>query len=1397
VTQRALLLATALGLSSCVLLAQPDRIPENLDLRDGVAIRGNVNPKAQAQFDRGAADLSLRLDRITLMLKPATDQQAALEALLREQQDPASRNYHSWLTPEQYADRFGLSPADIEKIVFWLRSRGLTVDEVARGRNWIAFSGFVPEVQAALRTEIHQYNVAGEMHFANSNEPSVPRALAGAVLGILGLDDFYPKAPKHLWRPPGVIPDFTSGSSHYLAPDDIATIYDLKPLYNLGYFGNGQSIAVMGQSDIVVSDISDFRAMFNLPAAVPTKILVGSDPGFDPNDLQEADLDLEWAGAVARNANLIYVYSLNVFNAVTHAVNQNLAPIISYSFGGCEPGTSSSVGQSYQQIAQQANAQGITWVAASGDAGAAGCNSQTDPKATQGFAVNLPASVPEVTGVGGTEFNDGSGTYWGSTNGANFGSALSYIPEIAWNDTASSGTLAASGGGSSIFFPKPIWQTGPGVPGDGARDVPDLALSASASHDGYLYCNSGSCVTGNPFSVTTIIGGTSASTPIFAGILAVLQQYQLSQSFQTTPGLGNINPALYRLASNVANVFHDVTTGNNIVPCTPPTTDCPFSGSFGYSAGPGYDLVTGLGSFDAWSLTSSWHTSQCTYTLPASTAISSAASVFSLSIGTESSCPWTVWTNATWVTINPSTGTGSGNANLSFAPNNTSQQRAATVYVAGQTFTLTQNPPSASLSISKTHSGNFTQGQQHALYSVTVSNAMGTAPSNGTVTVTESLPSGLTLVSMAGTGWTCASITCTRSDALATGASYPAIAVTVNVAVNATSPQVNQVSISGGGSPAASASDSTIITGGAPTPASLVIRKTHSGSFTPGQQNAVYTVTVSNTVNSGPTTGIVTVTETLPPGLTLVSMSGTGAGSGWICSSTTCTRSDALAAGASYPAITVTVKVAPNANSPQVNQASVSGGGSASASVADSTTISANQPTLSLSEKSLNFGVSSSLATSSQTIAVNFTNGSGAAWTASSNQPNIVVSPASGAGDGTFQVSATAGSSGVITVSAPGAANSPQLISVNVSSVAPGVPYGYFDSPLNNTSGVTGAIPVTGWALDNIEVARVGIWREPVVGETASPNALVFIGTAVFVAGARPDVQATYPNAPFNYRGGWGYLLLTNFLPNSIGSGAPGNGTYKLHAIAVNTAGKTFDLGTRIISVDNAHASKPFGTIDTPIQGGTVAGNAYVNFGWALTQTPYVIPVDGSTITVILDGVAVGHPTYNQFRSDIASLFPGLTNSNGAVGFYYIDTTQLANGVHSISWNVVDNAGRGDGIGSRYFTVANTGTGNVPAVDQPIEPGQITADAAGVYSMSIEELDRIELPVGATHGALVMNDDRQPLPVGSTLKAGRFYWQPGPGFLGEYNLLFERADSTLVPVRVNIQPKSYAARETH
>jgi hypothetical protein len=453
--------------------------------------------------------------------------------------------------------------------------------------------------------------------------------------------------------------------------------------------------------------------------------------------------------------------------------------------------------------------------------------------------------------------------------------------------------------------------------------------------------------------------------------------------------------------------------------------------------------------------------------------------------------------------------------------------------------------------------------------------------------------------------------------------------------------------------------------------------------------------------------------------------------------------------------------------------------------IAITQTANATPGTLTLNRTALNFGTSGSLVTSSQAVAVGFSSGSGVAWTVASSQPNITVSPAGGTGSGSFTVTAAAGASGTVTVTAPGAARSPLQLQVNVRAVAQGSPTGSFDTPASGTTGIAGNIAVTGWALDNIQVTKVDLWREPAPGE---PAGLAYIGDAVFVADARSDVEGAFPTSPLNYRAGWGYMLLTNFLPTGAGSAVPGNGTFALHAIAHNAAGNSLDLGTRTITVDNAHASKPFGTIDTPGQGATVSGNAYVNFGWALTQNPYKIPTDGSTLSVIVDGQNIGHPNYNQPRADIASLFPGLGNSNGAIGFFYIDTTTLANGVHTIAWTVSDNQGRTDGIGSRYFTVLNGGAIAV-SIEEPV---LASSGAHGeMLDIEMEELERIEQDLGATAGYLLVNGEPRPLPIGSSIKRGSFYWQPGPGFLGDYQLVFERPGSPDLMVRVTIRPKRF------
>ena len=462
---------------------------------------------------------------------------------------------------------------------------------MARGRNWIGFSGTTGQIKAAFHTEIHRYITGGETHYANASDPAIPAALAPVVSLIRGLDDFR--------LPPGVRPKpmFTANGVHAVGPADLATIYNVNPLYQAGITGSGQSIAIVGQTNIQMSDIENFRSTFGLPANDPQMVLVSGfpDPGII-SDEGEADLDLEYSGGVAPDAKILFVYSPDVVVSAQYAIDQALAPIISMSYGGCEQKQESVT--AYQSLAQEANAEGITWVASSGDAGAAGCeHQQIDPVGVSGPAVQSPASTPEVTGVGGTEFNDGTGSgYWNTTYDSHGGSALSYIPEMAWNDTALEGDLASGGGGASVIFPKPAWQTGPGVPNDNARDVPDVAFTASWDHDPYILFTAGK-IEGS--------GGTSAATPSFAGMLALLNQYLVSTGALSQPGLGNINPTLYTLAQSTTNVFHDVTVGDNIVPCGGGTPGCE-TGSYGYRAVRGYDQATGLGSINAYNLAKEW-----------------------------------------------------------------------------------------------------------------------------------------------------------------------------------------------------------------------------------------------------------------------------------------------------------------------------------------------------------------------------------------------------------------------------------------------------------------------------------------------------------------------------------------------------------------------------------------------------------------------------------------------------------------------------------------------------------------------------------------------------------------------------------------------------------------------
>jgi len=482
-------------------------------------------------------------------------------------------------------------------------------------------------------------------------------------------------------------------------------------------------------------------------------------------------------------------------------------------------------------------------------------------------------------------------------------------------------------------------------------------------------------------------------------------------------------------------------------------------------------------------------------------------------------------------------------------------------------------------------------------------------------------------------------------------------------------------------------------------------------------------------------------------------------------------------------------------------------------------------PEIVLDRMQLNFGyIKGKAATCSQELFISNGGDEPLNWTAAADGW-INLNPASGGDGAVVTVSVdpsglNAGTyTGAITVSDPNATNSPQTVTVKLNVKNSGQdesPFGDFATPLDGTSGVTGSVAVTGWALDDTCVTGVKIYREVNGG-------LSYIGDAVFVEGARPDVEGAYPDYPNNSRAGWGYMMLTNFLDE---------GKLILKAIATDSSGTAVELGTKTITIDNGGAQEPFGAIDTPTQGGEASGSNFRNSGWALTPQPNKIPEDGSTINVYIDGIPVGKANYNLYRADIATLFPGYANSNGSRAYFDFDTTAYSNGVHTISWGVADNAGNSDGIGSRFFTILNSnggarsqaqsaerrapGTRRIPEIhaapvnhfeplsfkkgyNEYIKPGKIYPDKQGVIHLEIKELERFMLqPNGYSKfytGYLVVNGQLRSLPIGSKIDAntGIFYWQAGPGFIGEYEFVFfaqdQRGSIAKTHILVKIGPK--------
>jgi pseudomonalisin len=585
--------------SSSFLLAQTSvrpriRINGTIDEHDRIALTGNRHPLARPEYEAGLLPPDGRMERMILALDSDPEQQKALDELIADQQNPNSARYHQWLTPESFGLQFGVSDHDLAQVVEWLKSHGLEVNEIPAGRRSILFSGSVDQVESAFHTQVRAYRVGGEMHYGNATDPEIPRALAGVIRGVVALHDFYSQPSLSGVRPVAA-PQFSAGgATSYMAPADFATIYDLGPLYQSSVNGAGQSVAVVARCNIKMSDVQTFRSYFGLPVNNPTVILNGPDPGIvSANEQTEAALDIEWSGAVAKSAAIKFVVSASGTSdganlSASYIVNNNVAPVMTLSFGSCEAAMGSGGNAWVNSLWQQAAAQGITVLVSSGDSGAAGCDGASAGTASHGAGVNGLCSTPYSTCVGGTEFSDATNasTYWSATSDPTTkGSALQYIPETTWNDSGvmpGGSGLWSSGGGASTIYAKPAWQSGSGVPADGHRDVPDVSLTASI-HDGYLIYMNGTLYAA---------GGTSAGAPSFAGLMALVNQ-------KTAVRQGNPNPTLYALASKQqsggAAVFHDVTTGTNTVP-----------GLTGFPAGPGYDQATGLGSVDASVMVNHW-----------------------------------------------------------------------------------------------------------------------------------------------------------------------------------------------------------------------------------------------------------------------------------------------------------------------------------------------------------------------------------------------------------------------------------------------------------------------------------------------------------------------------------------------------------------------------------------------------------------------------------------------------------------------------------------------------------------------------------------------------------------------------------------------------------------------
>ncbi len=1319
-TRSSVFFAATLFLSLCLPASSQvarSRITAPIDEGRLQRLPHNTHPLARPEFDQGLAPADLALDRMLLVLTPSADRQQSLAELLKSQQAKGSPQYHKWLTPQQFGQQFGAAPADIQKITAWLQSQGFAIGHIANGQNIIEFSGTAGQVQQAFHTEIHKYVVNGQEHWANASDPQIPVALAQVVAGVSTLHSFR-KASQIAALKPQVAkitetghPQFTgSDGTNALAPADFATIYNVNPVYGSGINGSGTSIAVVARTNIVAQDIVAFRSSFGLPNNPPQIVVNGPDPGdLGDGDEAEAVLDTSWTGGVAPNAaiKLVISKSTNTTDGVDlseqYIVDNNLADIMTESYGDCESNYTQAEGQFYSSLAQQAAAEGITYTVASGDSGAEGCDDPgSETVATGPVSVNILSATPYDIAVGGTQFNEnGNSAYWSATNSATFASAQSYIPEVVWNESctvaqcgSANASIYAGGGGASILFSKPSWQAGvAGIPNDGARDVPDLSLT-SASHDFYLLCLDGSCTVKHGQSFFSGVSGTSAATPSFAGIMALVVQYTGARQGQAASNLYGL-AATESLASCNAStpapncIFYDVTVGNNAVP-----------GQSGYGtsaavyqAGVGYDLATGLGSVNVNNLVLGWNGGSVT-TPQVRIGIDSPSSQNSTVIGLTTFSGWALadtgsvnsvaiavdsvpYGNATYGATRTDicalySSANCPNVGWSFPLDTTlladgSHTLDATVttstgpiYTSSSNFTVanwtSSNPMRLNIDTPNSQSPAFSGIAYFGGWALDALSA-----------VTQ------VLVSIDGVSYGPAIYGGTRSDVCN---AFPGEAGCPNVGWNM-------------------ALDTTKLAEGSHTIAVTPMtvggqQSTKSATFTvtnnPGNvitlsidSPAAQSAALSGTVNFGgwaigtsvPVSSIAVTIDGIPYGSAAygnnrqdVCNAYPGRPScpnvGWNIGLDTTQLINGLhvlgltvyAGGGQH---TTSTRIFTVANSPSASPVLIN-------------IDSPSQQSAIVIGQAIFYGwaVDNSAAIGNITIAIDGAPYGTATYGAS--RPDVcAVHPVANCPNvgWTLPVDTSQLADGphTLTVTAVGAHTNTLSAQFTVSNWTTSNPMKLtIDYPNSQAGSLSGQVAIGGWAIDQIAaISKITI---------AVDN--LSLGAAVY-GSSRPDVCAVFSTALGCPNVGWNYSLDTNLLSD---------GPHTL-AVSGTTTGGQSSTFTTSFQVANGAASPLRASIDTPSAGQTLTQVSHIG-GWALDSNgPQVVSVG-----VLVDGVLNGLATYGGTRTDVCAHFPSGGGCPNVGWDYQLDTTPYANGNHTLDIRVL----AADGslyTSSQLFMVAN------------------------------------------------------------------------------------------------------------